>query len=56
MNGKNLIKVVDLDVANKLVALGFSYIKEQINNQDVFVFTSDVNILKHLQNNFDKTT
>jgi len=51
---QKLIKVINPNKANDLVALGFSYIKEKINNQDVYVFTESSEILKHLQSNFDK--
>lgn len=51
---QNLIKVINPDKANYLVELGFSYIKEKINNQDVYVFTNNNEVLKHLQSNFDK--
>ena len=42
------------DVANKLASFGFSYMKEQINNNDVYVFTHSQDLMKCLQNDFSK--
>lgn len=53
--GQYLIKVINADKAKYLDELGFSYIKENINNQDVFVFTSNPEIIKYLQSNFNKS-
>lgn len=53
--GQYLIKVINADKAKYLAELGFSYIKENINNQDVFVFTSNPEIIKYLQSNFNKS-
>lgn len=53
--GQYLIKVIHADKAKYLAELGFSYIKENINNQDVFVFTSNPEIIKYLQSNFNKS-
>lgn len=52
---KNLIKVVNPDVATKLSALGFSYIKEQIGKQDVFVFAMNDDLCKILNSKFSKS-
>jgi len=54
LNQQNLIKVLNPELANELVNLGFSYIKEQINSKDVFCFTFNKEILNYLQNNFNK--
>lgn len=51
---QKLIKVINSNKADNLVKLGFSYIKEKINNQNVYVFTESPEILKYLQSNFDK--
>ena len=53
--GQYLIKVINADKAKYLAELGFSYIKENINNQDVFVFTSNPEIIKCIQSNFNKS-
>lgn len=55
MRKSNLIKVVNPKVADKLVALGFSYIKEQIGNQNVFVFENSRILLQALHKNFSKS-
>lgn len=52
---KNLIKVVNPDVANELVALGFSYIEEQINNQKIYAFTENNEIKAILNRKFSVT-
>ena len=46
----NFIKVVNPDVANNLVALGFQYIKEQ----NVFVFPYSDEIMVVLQRQYSK--
>lgn len=49
---KSLIKVVNPDAANKLVALGFSYIEEQINNQKIYAFAENDEIKAILNSKF----
>lgn len=51
----NLIKLSNLSVANELKSLGFSYIKEQINKQDIFVFTYSPALLEFLNKNYSKS-
>lgn len=46
------IKVVNPDVANKLAASGFSYIKEQIGGKSVFAFASSKGLSDVLSKQF----
>lgn len=44
------IKILDEQIAETLVASGFSYIKEKINNnQDVYVFEKNDAIIKKVE-------
>ena len=52
---KNLIKISSSSVAEKLKALGFSYIKEQINKTDIYVFTTSAELLNVLNKNYNKS-
>ena len=49
---KTFIKVVNPDVADYLASLGFSYIKEQINKQQVFNFQKNEQLLIMLNQKF----
>jgi hypothetical protein len=51
---EKLIKILNPNKANYLINLGFIYTKEQINNQDIYVFVNSPEILKLIQNNFEK--
>lgn len=52
---KNLIKVSNPSAAEKLKSLGFSYIKEQINKIDIYVFTTSSELLEVLNKNYNKS-
>lgn len=48
-----MIKVKKPDVAEKLRASGFLYIKEKINNEDFYVFVTSPTLLNYINNNFE---
>ena len=52
---KRIIKVLNPDVANNLAALGFNYIKENINQKECFCFPISGDLLKVLASNYTKT-
>ncbi|MBQ2396878.1 MAG: hypothetical protein II304_07600 [Bacteroidales bacterium] len=49
---KNFIKVVNPDVANNLVTLGFTYMTENLQGKTVYVFADSVDLRKYLQKNY----
>lgn len=52
---KNLIKVLNQDKANLLIAKGFKYITETVNgNQTVYSFFVSEELLSYANKNFDK--
>lgn len=48
----NLIKVFDLEKAKILADLGFEYIHDSINNQQVYAFFASEELLSYLTSNF----
>lgn len=48
----NLIKVLNPETAKELAGLGFSYIKEQINKQDVYIFQGTPELIAHMSKNY----
>lgn len=48
-----LLKVWNSDVANYLIAEGFTYMLEQINNKQVYVFAVPDEVLAKIQGLFD---
>lgn len=51
---ENLIKVLNQDKAQMLINLGFKYIKETMNQQMVHSFFVSEELLKYVNQNFDK--
>lgn len=51
---ENLIKVLNQDKAQTLINLGFKYIKETMNQQTVHSFFVSEELLKYVNQNFDK--
>ena len=51
---ENLIKVLNQDKAQMLINLGFKYIKETMNQQTVHSFFVSEELLKYVNQNFDK--
>lgn len=49
----NLIKIFDPCKANQLVELGFEYIYDSINNQQVYAFFVSKELMEYLYSNFD---
>lgn len=47
-NDNNLLKVVNPKLAKKLADLGFVYMLEKYNNQDVYVFQANTDLVKFL--------
>lgn len=50
---KNLIKIFDPDKASQLIDLGFEYIHDSINNQQVYAFFVSDELMNFLNSNFD---
>ena len=46
------IKMLDPVTAEKLAEMGFCYIKEQINKQDVYCFRAEPELLEILNNQY----
>lgn len=46
------IKMLDPIQARRLAGMGFCYIKEQINKQDVYCFRAEPELLEILSNQF----
>lgn len=42
------IKTFDSDLAEQLSALGFHYVKERVNNQDVYAFMPHLDLLSYI--------
>lgn len=53
MYNKNLIKVLDHEKANLLIAKGFKYTIETINNNIVYSFFVSEELLNFVNKNFD---
>lgn len=51
---KNLIKVLDQDKANQLIALGFKYTTETMNGSTIYSFFVSEELLSYINKNFDK--
>lgn len=47
-----LVKIFSPETANKLAELGFSYVKERLNNTDVFCFQLSDELMKELKKNY----
>lgn len=47
-NNNNLLKVLNPKLAKKLADLGFVYMLEKYNNQDVYVFQANTDLIKFL--------
>lgn len=50
----NLVKILNTDKANKLVALGFKYTKEKIEDKTCYVFVQTDGLMKQLNSSFSK--
>ena len=48
-----LLKVFNSDVAASLESMGFTYMKEYINKEPVFVFAVPVSVLDKIKGQFD---
>lgn len=53
MYNKNLIKVLDHEKANSLIAMGFKYTIETMNNNTVYSFFVSEELLSFVNKNFD---
>lgn len=51
---ENLIKVLNQDKAQTLIDLGFKYIKETMNQKTVHSFFVSEDLVKYVNQNFDK--
>lgn len=54
MESYNLIKVFDPDKARKLSDLGFKYVVDRINNQNVYAFFESNELLNYINSNFEQ--
>ncbi len=55
MDNQNLIKIINPIVAEKLKTMGFNYIKEKMNNKDVFVFVKNEELDRVLMKSYSNT-
>lgn len=51
MNG-SLIKILNPNVAKNLSALGFSFVKEQVNGKEVFCFPLSAELVGYMQKQY----
>jgi len=49
---KNLIKILDPEKAEELIAIGFKYTLESINNNTVYAFFVCPELINYLNSNF----
>lgn len=54
-NKQNLIKIFDLQKADKLAEMGFKYILDSVNGQIVYAFFISKELMEYINSNFETT-